>query len=185
MPRSFKNPELRSKRLHDALCGRSLKERGHKTGCPCRFCMASRGELVGIKSPGSGVSGDNNPSKRPEVRKKISMAVMGKNLNKSVKDYHKKNCQCGVCKAIRREYVGINNPAYGKSPTEDTKEKISKTITDKIINNELPYSFGSYYSAKKWRIGIMVINRRLRNLMRLILIVTIMGLLFLYGRKRS
>ncbi len=38
---------------------------------------------------------------------------------------HKPGCTCGVCKAIRREYLGENNPAYGKSRPDLVERMLS------------------------------------------------------------
>jgi len=40
---------------------------------------------------------------------------------------HKKDCQCCICRAIRGETSGRNNPFYGKKHTISTKKEISKT----------------------------------------------------------
>lgn len=69
--------------------------------------------MFGRKRPGHSLlmTGDNNPSKRPEVRKKISEQLQGRE-GRSV-DLHKEDCGCVACLGTKGKFKGENNPNYG------------------------------------------------------------------------
>lgn len=83
------------------------------------------------------ITGDNNPSKSDEVRRKKSEAIKGeKNHNygkprseetrKRISESHKgKILSDETRKKIRQSKTGANNPNYGKSHSKECKEKMS------------------------------------------------------------
>ncbi|MFA5658627.1 MAG: NUMOD3 domain-containing DNA-binding protein [Oscillospiraceae bacterium] len=65
------------------------------------------------------MTGENNPSKRPEVRAKISKAVTGKNTGDS---NHMR--QDKYRKMFSEKFKGENNPMFGRKLSEDAKAKL-------------------------------------------------------------
>lgn len=71
-----------------------------------------------LKSSMQKYKGNNNPAKRPEVRKKISKAKKGKYMGfKHTEETKKKMSEINE---------GKNNPNYGKKHSEETKVKMSE-----------------------------------------------------------
>lgn len=84
------------------------------------------------------LKGDNNPSKKQEVRQKISLALKGRKFT----DEWKKNISISIKEAMQRPEVrqkfmnyiknrdisGKNHPLYGKKLSEETKKKIGLKI---------------------------------------------------------
>ena len=90
-------------------------------------------------------SGDRNPSKRPEVRKKISKALKGKKrsithciaISKAMKGKNhfkpNSNCKCCTCRGQRGEYKGEGNPNWrGGSSKLPYAFKFDDALREKI-----------------------------------------------------
>lgn len=79
------------------------------------FVLDCKKRAKGKNNPNYGngdkISGDKNPSKRPDVRKKLSKANSGKN-----------NAMYGK--------KGKLHPNYGKTQSEETKNKIKKSLSN-------------------------------------------------------
>jgi hypothetical protein len=65
--------------------------------------------------------GENNPAKRPDVRKKISEGTKGKNTGDSNPMRRAENKE--KMSILMR---GTNNPMFGKHPSEEAKRKMSE-----------------------------------------------------------
>ncbi len=81
--------------------------------------------------------GDNNPSKRPEVRAKISQSRMGQLLSHEQRIKQSKTMkmlyQNGI---IIHPFLGLkgkNNPNYGSKRSKDVCDKISKSLKGRTI----------------------------------------------------
>ena len=61
-----------------------------------------------------------------ETRKKISNSRKGKTLEDM--GHNTETCNCASCRSIRGEYIGENNPFYGKTHTAETKEKLRENL---------------------------------------------------------
>ena len=68
-----------------------------------------------------GVIGDNNPAKRPEVRQKISLAMLGNKARKGAKNSleHKRRQSIS--------HLGKNNPMYGKIFSLNHRKRLSES----------------------------------------------------------
>lgn len=73
--------------------------------------------------------GENNPSKRPEVRKKISKKL--KNKYKDTTHYMQLDENKKKHSKIMKKYKGENHPMYGRKHTEESKKKMSKSTSGK------------------------------------------------------
>jgi len=102
----------------------------------------------GVECPNYGrrrpdITGENNPSKRPEVRKKLSenhaRAMLGKKHTPEARKNISKN---------HRDIKGVNNPMYRKgyliegennpSKRPEVRKKISETLTGKFVGDKNP-----------------------------------------------
>ncbi|KKL21086.1 hypothetical protein LCGC14_2448990 [marine sediment metagenome] len=59
-----------------------------------------------------------------------------------MKNHKKDTCKCCICKAIRGEGAGKNNPFYGKKHNEKTRKKLSIFATNRIGKNANNYIDG-------------------------------------------
>jgi len=110
------------------------------------------------QNPGASLfAGDANPSKRPEIRKKLSLAMTGKTHTKEAKElnriahlgkftHDKASCLCSFCKASRGEYCGANNPAKDSL----VREKIS----DSKVGEKNPMYGRTGESSPHWKGGL-------------------------------
>jgi len=69
--------------------------------------------------------GDNNPAKRPEVRKKMSDSQKGKNL-------------------------GVNNHFYGRHHTEESKRKMSEASKNKVFSEDTRIKLSKHSKNRVW-----------------------------------
>lgn len=101
-------------------------------------------------------SGEKNPAKRPEVRKKISEANKGKPKSEE----HKR--KLSVNSASRRPEVrkkisenhadisGEKNPMYGKKHTDESRKKMSAALTGKKHSEESKRKMSESRKGKKF-----------------------------------
>ena len=89
------------------------------------------------------ISGNKNPSKRPEVRKKISESKKGKKLGPHTKEHNKK---------IGESMKGENNPS--KRP--EVRKKNSKTNKEKFKDPEFCKKFGKRFLVKPTKPEIFI-----------------------------
>ncbi len=103
-------------------------------------------------------TGDNNPAKRPEVRKKISKnnpshrPEVREKQRVSRNKWLKKNpwfpLYLSILYSITR--VGTGNPMYGKKWTKEQKQKLSEIITKTYKNNPHLLEIRSKNAKKMW-----------------------------------
>lgn len=78
--------------------------------------------------------------------KKLSEYRKGKTLEQLG---HKLNCQCGVCKQKRGEYVGKNHPNYGRTVSDEQKTKNRKTWKQKYENGYINPTLGRKHTKEE------------------------------------
>lgn len=90
----------------------------------------------------SSISGENNPAKRGDVRKKISESHSGRTLT----DEHKNKLRYKKTESHKNK---LRQSALGRTMLEDTKQKISKALKGRYVG-ELSASYGK----PAWNKGI-------------------------------
>ncbi|CAI6329894.1 NUMOD3 domain-containing DNA-binding protein [Bacillus subtilis] len=110
-----------------------------------KYIELKRINNTGEKNPNYGngekISGDKNPSKRKDVRKKLKVLLSGVNnpMYGRRRDLHplygKRHSEETINK-ISEALSGENNPNYGKHHSEETKRKISEGNKGKVVSEE-------------------------------------------------
>lgn len=78
---------------------------------------------------------ENNGSRRPEVRKKMSESKRGENNNNYGK-HHSEETRKKISEALKGKQAGENNYWYGKHLPEEVKKKISESHKGKTLSEE-------------------------------------------------
>lgn len=108
----------------------------HIENCSVR----NSGKLNPNYGNGHKIAGDKNPSKRAEVRKKLSIANKGKNnamynIDKNHPMYGRKHTK-ETREKISKSLSGEKHPHFGIPKSEETKKKIGEAQKGKIISEE-------------------------------------------------
>ncbi len=119
---------------------RYLNEHVGKSNC-MNVALDAMAPMRGRLNPAAGkLFGDDNPSKRPEVKQKISQSLMGHEISDETK------------RKISQSKVGKSNGWLGRTHFPEARRKISEANTGKV-----PWNKGkkrSDYDREKIRLGM-------------------------------
>lgn len=152
----------KNRHLSEETCKKmSDSKKGHKHSeeTKKKIGEGNKGKVVPEESRKK-VSEANKGKKRTEdVRKKMSERCKGEGNNSYGKrgldspcygKHHSEEAKAKTSLALKGKYVGEKNWNYGKPLSKETKQKLSKSNIERILDGSVAkqYDFGKYFSTK-------------------------------------